>query len=284
MIKKLFFHDLKAVFKIWWIFAAVFTAFAALACLCAGVLDLGNGKVWLDSSQALSAVRSSAITGLVMSYLVMWVFYYASIAVPLVHHYKVDFTDEAYLTFTLPAKKSQIFAAEFMCALTFMAACLVMRLVGVSLVIFLASGSDPVTFSDFSNSVLFVVGINPLEALFAESVDPVFSLVAYIFEEVCLHITLVFALTLGCCMEKKHKILASLASFLLLRIVISLVEPESTLLGTLSGLFNDGIARTQAGGSEELFSFILSVATSLCLTAVMYVLSLHIVEKKLDLE
>ena len=283
MTKKLYLHDMKAVMKIWWVFAAVFAAFAALACACSGVLDFRGGEL-LYASPAQSVARSYAITGIVLSYIVMWVFYFSSLAIPLVHHYRADFTDEAYLTFTLPAKKSQIFRAELLCAITVMLICFVMRIAGVSLVVAVMSKANAMDFAEFSGYVFGVVGVNSVFELIRGPIEPVFAVAAYLAEEVTLHLTLVFALTLGCCMEKKHRLLASFGSFLLLRIFISLVDPESTLLGTVSGLFNDGVTGLVSQDSEAVLSFVLALSTNLCVSVILYVLSEYFIEKKLNLE
>lgn len=282
MTKKLYLHDMRSVLKIWWVFAAVFVVFAVLAFLCAGALDVGSGEL-LVPDPARSAVRSYAVTGLVFSYIVMWIFYLSSLVVPLAHHYRADFTDEAYLTFTLPAKKSQIFASEFLCAITVMLICFIMRLAGVSVAVAAMNRQTQMSFQEFCDYVFGVMGVNSVLEVFTGSADPLFSVVGYLAEEVSLHLSLVFALTLGCCMEKKHKFLASVGSFLIIRAFVSILEPGSTLLGTLTGLFGAEFS-VPAEPGDSVLEFALSVATHLALSVILYVLSEHYIEKKLDLE
>lgn len=100
MLKKLLKYDFKAVFKYWWI-AAISSVVLALA---------GGWSISIfDSSKDLPTILYVVAT-IVAIIAVMGVVAFSFITVIFVYtrFYKNFFTDEGYLTFTLPVKRSEL--------------------------------------------------------------------------------------------------------------------------------------------------------------------------------
>lgn len=100
MLKKLLKYDFKAVFKYWWI--------AALATL--GLALIGGGCITLLNADRIlpTAVDIISILLLIMVIFGITAFSVLSTVLIFVRFYQNLFTDEGYLTFTLPVKRIQL--------------------------------------------------------------------------------------------------------------------------------------------------------------------------------
>ena len=106
MLKKLLKYDLKSVFKYWWI--------AAISSLGLSVLGGFAVTVIRDSSSAETADKVPLILE-ILSSIALPLVYLGFIALGILtiilvfaRYYKNFFSDEGYLTFTLPVKKTQL--------------------------------------------------------------------------------------------------------------------------------------------------------------------------------
>ncbi len=100
MLKKLLKYDLKSVFKYWWIVAVSSLALCLLGGGCITVL-----RAERDLPQI---VNISAITVIIFAVIGLVAFCLFSTIILFVRFYKNFFTDEGYLTFTLPVKRSSL--------------------------------------------------------------------------------------------------------------------------------------------------------------------------------
>ena len=113
MLKKLLSYDFKAIFKYWWI--------GALTTLVLSGVGAGCGSI-LEAEMALpGSVIVFATIGMVLVVLSIFAFIIFSELLVYVRFYKHLFTDEGYLTFTLPVKRHQILSSKlisgFVCGL-----------------------------------------------------------------------------------------------------------------------------------------------------------------------
>ena len=106
MLKKLLKYDFKSVFKYWWI-AALSSFVLAFA---------GGGSISiLNSERELPLiVQPFTIIGLVLVIISFVVFAILSIILVYTRFYKNFFTDEGYLTFTLPVKRTQLLNSKLL--------------------------------------------------------------------------------------------------------------------------------------------------------------------------
>lgn len=100
MLKKLLKYDYKSMMKFWWI-AALITVVLAM---------VGGGGVFLLNAEMdlPEAIKIMVILGLFMVVISFSIFSFLSLILVLVRFYKNFFTDEGYLTFTLPVKRAQL--------------------------------------------------------------------------------------------------------------------------------------------------------------------------------
>ena len=100
MLKKLLKYDFKSVFKYWWI--------AALSSLALCVLGGGCINVLQSARDLPTIVDASAGLFLGLSIVSVVAFMLVSVIFVYVRFYKNFFTDEGYLTFTLPVKRTTL--------------------------------------------------------------------------------------------------------------------------------------------------------------------------------
>lgn len=109
MMKKLLKHDLRAVFKYWWIGSVVSLALSLL------------GGCVLSSMTGGPPDRPvfMVLSGLFLMFLIIGlaIFPLAAMILVYIRYYTNFFTDEGYLTFTLPVKRSQLFLSKVLTAL-----------------------------------------------------------------------------------------------------------------------------------------------------------------------
>lgn len=100
MLKKLLRYDLKSVFKYWWI-----AAIASLGLSMAGGFCI---SVMTSEKDVPTLIAVLMVLTLIFSIIGIVAFSIISYILVYVRFYKNFFTDEGYLTFTLPVKRSQL--------------------------------------------------------------------------------------------------------------------------------------------------------------------------------
>ena len=114
MLKKLLSYDFKAIFKYWWI--------GALTTFVLSFVGAGCGTILETEKDLPSSVIVFATIGMVLVVLSIFAFIIFAELLVYVRFYKHLFTDEGYLTFTLPVKRHQILSSKlisgFVCCLS----------------------------------------------------------------------------------------------------------------------------------------------------------------------
>lgn len=94
MFAKLLKYDLRAVFKYWWMAAVASAIIAALGGICISIVNVDYTKY--------GALQTIATLGIVLAVIGIVIFFTLSEILVLVRFYKNFYSDEGYLTFTLP--------------------------------------------------------------------------------------------------------------------------------------------------------------------------------------
>ena len=102
MLKKLLKYDLRAIFRYWWILAisSIGLSFVGGLCLRTIITSAEN-----DPNAIIMLV---AMLGMIAAVVGLSAFFIVTEILIFVRFYKNFFTDEGYLTFTLPVKRSQL--------------------------------------------------------------------------------------------------------------------------------------------------------------------------------
>ena len=217
MLGKLLKYDLKSVWRIWWI-----AAVSALGASVIGsfalrfLLSLPNASVAETATREISFIFVMSIiffmlsivaiiaSVIVMEILVYWRFY------------KHFFSDEGYLTFTLPVSRKKLLFSKTLNALIWTGAHTV--LLTFCAVIFMLIAPPPGPEHGFFNPIVFQWVGNSITELFEIFEDG--WLLVYFFVALLISLGLVlfsislihFCITLGAVIAKKHKLFGSILS------------------------------------------------------------------------
>lgn len=280
MLGKLFKYDMKALARPCAPIAAAIVVVAALAAV--------GGYVGYSAAAASYSARSTffetaivpmAFFVMAMGMLTLCMAPVAVLIVSIYRFYKNLFTDEGYLTHTLPARPSQIVLAKTLSGFLFLLAVTVLAGFGLQLVSSAAEGFLP---SGFRSSVpywilSFLGGDMFMETGFPSLVIGAFKLMV---DALFWLLVAYAAFALGATLAARHKVAASIGLCLLFM----------WLYGLLSGIFSVSIlswASYSSGvvdyGAVSMLLSLLSWIVSLAVSAGCYALCVHLAGRKLNL-
>ena len=274
MLKKLLKYDFKSAFKIWWI--------AAVTSL--GLSFLGGCAVTLIRAprDLPQVVDASAGLMLFISIFSLFAFAILSEIIILVRFYKNFFTDEGYLTFTLPVKTGSLINSKLIMSVAVTFATLIVLAVNVCVIL-------GIGFFD-------VIVDKELFKYIAEVIDEIvtefgFYLIIYILEAIVIFIlACVFSLLLMfCCITlasiitKKGRVATGIAIYYGVNCVLSFVMEMIMIVG-MRGI---GV-RLETLSAEMAYPvgtvILLAAILLLGLVSVMlYTLQYLMVDRKLNL-
>lgn len=278
MFRKLLKHDFKAVFRYWWLLLPTLPVLAFLLGL--AVRYMAAYEQFANESIVFSLLMLLSVLFIVFAMILISASALVSPILSLVRFYKHFYTDEGYLTFTLPVKRSTLLLSKVVNAMIFDT--MYVLLMGISATILILV-IDP---SIFPELIRFFFGGMPFEiggwvALFVfEGV--LLLLVADLFSNLLLFL----CVTIGALIVKRAKLVVGLAIYYGVNVVLNtviqifmyLVIPTSTVLvAQFADMSLHGFL-----GICALFLFILIAAAS-TLALTLYSMTLGRMEKKLNL-
>ena len=204
MLKKLLKYDLKAMFRFWWI--------AALVSL---VMSIIGGFSWLVNNldrpvpEGLVVVATLLGSMAFLSYTVMFIM---SMVLIFLRFYRNFFSDEGYLTFTLPVHRHTLLNSKIISGMLLYLATTVV--IGAGLFITAAIANHEYFFSiDFWNDTkeFFVSGVKNMGAYFFIFILE--ALVLLVLSYGVFLMLLYTCVTFGSVIAKKGKVIASIGIF-----------------------------------------------------------------------
>lgn len=274
MLGKLLKYDFKSVFKFWWI--AALTSF--------GVSLVGSGCITvLRAERDLpTVVDASAIFVLIIAIVSFCIFAVLPTIIIFIRYYKNFFTDEGYLTFTLPVKVKNLINSKLIMSVVLMIA------TGIVLVI----------------DVFTMLGIGFADVIFSkEFLDNLFLIVKEVIEKVGAYILLYgveavilavlsvvsFFLFLFCCITlasvitKKARVITAIAIYYGVNCVVTFILEIFVIFGI------QGIFQRMGALSENMIYpvFGLGLFTVIALISVfcimLYTLLFYMTDRRLNL-
>ncbi len=142
MLRKLFAYDFKAIGKTMWLFTAIAVVLATVACLAYVGMDMVMDEILdmpyyegeaYDSGREMALYAISTACGMAMVICIFGLVAYCVLGMImiLVRYYTNMFTDEGYLTFTLPVKTSTILNAKVLSGVTWLTIVLAVFFAGI---------------------------------------------------------------------------------------------------------------------------------------------------------
>jgi hypothetical protein len=279
MLKKLLKYDLRAIFKYWWIAAA---SSLGLAVLCGLVIRLLNDtKLGQNTFFAIFAVLIIFLTVIGIS-----AFMVSAEVFIFIRYYQNLFSDEGYLTFTLPVKRHQLLNSKLISAILISFATIVTVVLDSLTVLLLIFGFCIFT-PDFWGYIFALLQIS-INGTLAEMG---FWAIVYALEIIVLVLALglfstlmVFAaITFAAMITKKNKVLAAIGIYYGANSLISFIVQTIFTIG-LIGLGNRiGLLPMQSTiGLGALLIFIFTVLVC-AVTVALYAFVHWMLDRKLNL-
>ena len=218
-----------------------------------------------DASDALMMVLSIALFFL---FLTLIAYVAATEIILLYRFYKSKFTDEGYLTFTLPVSSHQIFLSSFLNIAAWMLISLLVTIFSICLIILAGIDWSQVGSSVTSDIEYFYSDIYSVESA-AEILLNILSRVVSFFSGI---VTPMACLTAGAVIAKKHKILMA----------FGLGYGVSMVSGMVSGVLS-ALSMLSVQEYSLTFTYLVEIGTQLILAVGGYFLSTYLMSKKLNL-
>ena len=274
MLARLFKYDFKSMTKLVFPLSALAGIISILAAAALKIVmfhsDMANGAL-------------SLICGFFLVLSVIALFAYSVIVwgIILFRFYNNLYTDEGYLTFTLPVKPVTVLTSKLLSAL-----CCMLISGGVltaAALIILCFG----TGEEFFNTALLENFFSTFKEYFSEFESDgvigilmfVLSMIVSVIQNFC---TVFLAITLGAIISKKHKVLVAIAAYFAINTVVSILTGIVNVLLTAA---NVAVYSDEVTSAISMFGSTMSVnaVVSLCISAICFFLCSHLMKNKLNL-
>ena len=195
--------------------------------------------------------------------------------------YKSRYTDEGYLTFTLPVTAKQIFLSSFVYMLLWQVISVVV--VAIAMACMMLIGLPKEVLEEIKPIASVLIGLDGiLEALPGYRLYSVLLTVQVVFKPVYGIVLLMTSVTLGAVIAKKHKIWTAIGMYFGIQLAVGIVESILSAVPTLMLLFT-GLM----GGENYLYNLSvtagLGIALQVGLSIGFFFLSTNLMQKKLNL-
>ena len=215
-----------------------------------------------------------AVLFLFFAYVSVIVYCVASQYILLFRFYKSRFTDEGYLTFTLPVKTHHIFLSGGVNMLIWSAISIIVTFTSVSIAIGLGPAWTGETLAEFQ------LVLEEMKVAFSEIITPGFGFLSILYMLVAWIYGAVMplsAVVLGATVAKKHKVLA----------IIGILIGISMITSMISGLIT-GVTQLLLITAEDLSLYMTLMPLLSCFFLLVmivggYFLSVSLMKKKLNL-
>jgi hypothetical protein len=233
-----------------------------------------------DETRGLALLIVGLSMMLFFSFMALMIYVVAVQFILLFRFYKSRFTDEGYLTFTLPVTSHQIFLSSWAIMLLWMAISVVIVLTSITMFIFIgtateglinqdAAGELPNVWRAFTELYQILYGDNAATSV-------IFGLSAFV-SILCSPLLIMTCITLGAVVAKKHKILAAFGIYYGLNVVIEIIGGVLSFVALMFDAVLTGEITSMQG------SLIATMMLQIGLSVGGYFLSTHLMKNKLNL-
>lgn len=225
MLRKVLKYDYRALFRIWWIAAVVTVVFSVLG----GFAE----SIYLKNDNVPDMITACAGMAMFFAYFCMVVLVILSEVLIFIRYYRNFFTDEGYLTFTLPVKRETLLNSKLISSLVLMLASVGVCILS-NFIMFMISDFEMFRSGEFFREISNFFRQIP--------VDYRGYLVAYILEgliilALLLLLSVLFlygCITFGSMIVKKGKLLASIGIYMGANSIFSFNSQLLMIFGTAS--------------------------------------------------
>ena len=277
MLSKLLKYDFKSIIRITVIVTLIAVGAAAIGTVAMRLMQL---FLRINTGIAGTIISSSIIYLVIACFLIVTVYAFAVIFFVIKRYYTNFFTDEGYLTFTLPARPVEHLASKYILGFSLAILAIIIEvLLFIVLLTFGTADEGEVANNDIIRDLLFF-----LDQMFGFSesrlltIEIILNLVFGVFRFISQAF---LAITIGSIIARKHKIAAGIGFYFLISLAKSIIENSITVILILvSGGFNIYFY------SDSSFIYViplLQLAISIGIIIASFFINKHLLSKKLNL-
>lgn len=264
MFAKLLKHEWKATWGILGVLSLCALGASVVGALMIRMLETQAGEDYFEPFQSIMVMMLMAIIlGLV-------VYYFGANLVLYHRFYKNKFTDEGYLTFTLPAKSWEILLASMVNILIWMV--IIAVVLGIGIVIMLGIGLAEDWEEIWDLAMTIFEGMDDIMDMTAQLVSSAISGIANVAVLLC-------CITIGATIAKKHKILAAIGIYYGASVLKNMVS--SVLMAFI--LFDESVHSVEQFGAQMNILTICNGVMYLAFGVGAFFLANHQINRKLNL-
>lgn len=251
--------------------------FGILSAAALGVSILGGVllRTLIHRGSALGGIAAFSLGTLLFFVMLSLIGYFIAVEIMLlVHFYKNKFTDEGYLTFTLPVNSHQIFLSSMVNMLLWSLISMLVLSVSVAIMLLITATGIDHTYID-----QFTQGFPEFYETFYPDTYRIVDLLSRIISLVYGVVLPMTCLTVGAVIAKKHKILAAFGIYYGISVIMGTFESILTIAVSLDSMMESA----QAGTELMLSTNIASMIVQLVVTVAGYFTSTYLMKRELNL-
>lgn len=280
MLRKLLKYDLKYIFKYWWILAVSALGFSIFGGICMNVMEAISESESVYGAESLVTIFAGL--GIFLAILGLCAFLICSMIFVYTRLYKNFFTDEAYLTFTLPVKRHQLLTSKLLMSIITDCCTMLVFILGVFLFLSIGLGTEEmrVIYEAFAELFNIFFQFELGAYLFVYILEII---ILCILVSICNTLVIFSCVTISAMTVKKHKVLAGIGIYYLVNMVISFTS-QILLSPGLEGLT---YSMTELSSQMSCFivclGFLVLIAFISAIAALLYTFVHWLLDKKLNL-
>ena len=284
MFSRLLKHEWRANAGLLGLLSLATAGIGVLATVVLRILVSTSGSLWWDVPEGLGVVLVVALGMFLFFSVVALVVYAVAVQVILLFRfYKNKYTDEGYLTFTLPVKPSQIFWSSFLNMLIWLGISFLVVFGVVFLAVLFGTAEDGLVNTDVFDAMkdlLEFFRVIDWQMLLQEQYSipymVVLGLTVLISPFYALFMPMA-CITAGAVLAKKHKILASFGVYYGVNFVVGIITSVASVAPTIL------MMNSRDPEGLYLVSVGIQLVIRLALTIGAYCFTIHVMKKKLNL-
>ena len=285
MLGKLFKYENKSVSKL-----LTPMALAVIILPVLGALILKMQFIFEDKFEDGSIVSSifSLASGIMIFFIVIATISacFISLFILMQRYYKNLFSDEGYLTFTLPVKTGSIILSKLFTAVIWSVIVAVCTIIGVMIFVLFGTSASFINnevvdgFSQVFKQIFeFYFTGSAVQIIFL--IELLISIIVSLFTNILL---MYLAITIGCQIAKKHKVLASIGMYFVISSVVSVLSTIIQVITTTTLYGGFDFIYVEPTLSDVTLILLPSIIFSIILGVCYFLLNNYILKNKLNIE
>lgn len=275
MLKKLLKYDLSAIFKLWWIMAVSSLGVSVIGGLCLKTLTSPH------TNELSTIIIIIAALGIVATVIGLSAFLVVTMILIYVRFYKNFFTDEGYLTFTLPVKRSQLLNSKLIS--TFVATIATYVVLIFDVILLLAIGIPDFFDSDVWKMLGHFFGVTVKEMGIYFFIYAIEILLLALLTSLSSMLLVYICITLASVIVKKARVITAIGIYYGATTVVTFSAELVYLFGIM--FLGNTITNLSASATMGAIALILLVLTVFiaAIASALYLLEYYLLDKKLNL-